>query len=197
MAIMAVDLRSDTLTLPSDPMRQAMAGAEVGDDVFGEDPTIGRLERRAAQATGKEEGIFVASGTMGNLLALLSLGGPGQEIVADADSHIFLNEGGGAATLGGIQIRQVATTTGVMSTDQLEAVVRPTDDYHQPITRAICLEDTHNRHGGVCWPLEDLARVRELADRQGLAVHLDGARVFNAAVAQGVAVGDITAHVDT
>jgi threonine aldolase len=197
MAGMAVDLRSDTLTLPSDPMRQAMAAAEVGDDVFGEDPTIGRLEERAAQVTGKEEGIFVASGTMGNLLAVLSLAGPGQEIVADADSHVFLNEGGGAATLGGIQIRQVTTAAGIMTADQLEEVVRPTDDYHQPITRAICLEDTHNRHGGVCWPLEDLVRVRELADHHDLAVHLDGARIFNAAVAQGVAVGDITRHADT
>src|SRR5919198_6460547 len=100
MAGMAVDLRSDTLTLPNDDMRRAMAAAEVGDDVFGEDPTIAHLERRAADATGKEEGIFVASGTMGNLLAILSLAGPGQEIIADADSHVFLNEGGGAATLG-------------------------------------------------------------------------------------------------
>ena len=197
MAGMAVDLRSDTLTLPSDDMRRAMATAEVGDDVFGEDPTIGELERRAAEATGKEAGIFVASGTMGNLLAILGLAGPGQEIIADADSHVFLNEGGGAATLGGIQIRQITTPAGIMSTEQLEEAVRPTDDYHQPITRAICLEDTHNRHGGVCWPLEDLARVRDLADRHDLAVHLDGARVFNAAVAQRVAVRDITAHADT
>src|SRR5919201_1051586 len=197
MAGMAVDLRSDTLTLPGADMRQALATAEVGDDVFGEDPTIAQLERRAADATGKEQGIFVASGTMGNLLAILSLAGPGQEIIADADSHVFLNEGGGAATLGGIQIRQVTTPAGIMSSEQLEEAVRPTDDYHQPITRAICLEDTHNRHGGVCWPLEDLARVRELATRHDVAVHLDGARVFNAAVAQGVPVRDITAHADT
>jgi threonine aldolase len=197
MAGMAVDLRSDTLTLPGADMRQAIATAEVGDDVFGEDPTIAQLERRAADATGKEEGIFVASGTMGNLLAILSLAGPGQEIIADADSHVFLNEGGGAATLGGIQIRQVTTPAGIMSSEQLEEAIRPTDDYHQPITRAICLEDTHNRHGGVCWPLEDLARVRELADRHDASVHLDGARVFNAAVAQGVPVRDITTHADT
>jgi threonine aldolase len=193
----AVDLRSDTLTMPSPAMRRAMADAELGDDVFREDPTINRLEDRAAEATGKQAAVFVATGTMGNLLGVLALARSGQEIIADADSHLFLSEGGGAAALGGIQVRQVPTATGVMDADQVRAAVRPTDDYHAPLTAAICVENTHNRHGGVVWPLESLRAMRAVADEHGLAVHMDGARVFNAAAALGVPVADIAATADT
>jgi threonine aldolase len=195
--VTAVDLRSDTLTMPTDDMRRAMAQAELGDDVFGEDPTINRLESRAAELMGKQAAVFVASGTMGNLLGVLSLARSGQEVIADADSHIVMSEGAGAAALGGIQVRQVPTQAGVMTSAQVRAFIRPTDDYHAPLTAAVCVENTHNRHGGVIWPLEALVDVRGVADEHGIAVHMDGARVFNAAIAQGVAARDIASAADT
>jgi threonine aldolase len=194
---MAVDLRSDTLTMPAPDMRRSMAEAELGDDVFGEDPTVNRLEERAAGLLGKEAAVFVASGTMGNLLAVLSLTRHGQEVIADADAHVFMSEGGGSAALAGVQVRQVRTDAGVMTADQVRGAVRPTDDYHAPLTAAVCVEDTHNRHGGVVWPLPALRAVRQVADEHGLAVHMDGARIFNAAVAQGVPAREIAAVADT
>ena len=194
---MVVDLRSDTLTMPSPQMREVMAKAPVGDDVYGEDPSIHALEERAAELTGKEAAVFVASGTMGNLLGVLALARSGQEIIADADSHIFLAEGGGAAALGGIQIRPLTSEAGVMAASEVEAAIRPTDDYHQPLTRAICVENTHNHAGGVCWPLEDLQALRDVADRHHLSIHLDGARLFNAATALGVPATAITRYSDT
>lgn len=194
---MVVDLRSDTLTMPSPEMRDVMARAPVGDDVYGEDPSIRALEQRARELTGKEAAVFVASGTMGNLLGILSLARSGQEIIADADSHVFLAEGGGAAALGGIQIRPVESPAGVMALSDVEAAIRPTNDYHQPLTRAICVENTHNHAGGVVWPLDRLRALRELAGRHGISIHLDGARLFNAAVALGVPAADITKYADT
>src|SRR2546430_9793905 len=173
--------------MPTADMRRAMADAELGDDVFGEDPTVNRLEQRAADLLGKESAVFVASGTMGNLLAVLALTRSGQEVIADADAHVFLSEGGGAAALGGVQVRQVPTEAGVMTAEQVHGAVRPTDDYHAPLTAAVCVENTHNRHGGVTWPLAALRAVRGAADAHGIAVHMDGARIFNAAVAHGVA----------
>lgn len=196
-AVTAVDLRSDTLTMPTAGMRRAMAEAELGDDVFGEDPTINRLEQRAAELMGKEAAVFVASGTMGNLLGVLSLAHSGQEVIADADSHVFMSEGAGAAALGGVQVRQLPTSAGVMAAERVRAAVRPTNDYHAPLTAAICVENTHNRHGGVLWPLEALTAVRDVADEHGLAVHMDGARIFNAAVAQGAAPREIASIADT
>jgi threonine aldolase len=192
-----VDLRSDTLTMPTPEMRRAMAEAELGDDVFGEDPTVNRLQRRAAELLDKEDALFVASGTMGNLLGVLSLARSGQEVVADADSHLFLNEGGGAAALGGVQVRQVPTEAGVMAPEQVRRAVRPLDDVHQPLTAAVCVEDTHNLHGGVAWPLAALGALRDVASEHGLAVHMDGARMFNAAVALGVPVAEVAATSDT
>jgi threonine aldolase len=194
---MLVDLRSDTLTMPSPEMRRAMSTAELGDDVFGEDPTVQRLQARAAEVMGKEAGLFVASGTMGNLLAVLSLAARGQEVIADATSHVFLYEGGGAASLGGVQIRPIVTDCGVITPEQLEEAIRPTTDVHQPTSAAVCLENTHNRQGGVCWPLDALAAVRGVASRHGLAVHMDGARIFNAAVAMGIEAEEIARHADT
>jgi threonine aldolase len=178
-------------------MRQAMAGAELGDDVFGEDPTIRALEERGAGLMGKEAGLFVPSGTMGNLLAVLSLATRGQEVIADADAHVFMYEGGGAAALGGVQMRPLTTTRGVLSPEQVAEAVRPRQDVHQPVTAAVCVEDTHNRHGGICWPLEALAAVRQVADENGLEVHIDGARIFNAAVAQGVDACAIARYADS
>ena len=193
----AVDLRSDTLTMPTAEMRRAMAEAELGDDVFGEDPTVNRLQRRAAEVLGKEDALFVASGTMGNLLGVLSLARSGEEVVADSDSHVFLYEGAGAATLGGIQIRPVRTEAGVMAPEQVRGAVRPLDDVHQPLTAAVCVEDTHNVHGGVVWPLAALRAVRDVASEHGLSVHMDGARMFNAAVALGVPPAEVAASSDT
>ena len=190
-------MRSDTLTMPTPEMRRAMAEAPLGDDVYGEDPTVNRLQQRAAERLGKEAALFVPSGTMGNLLGVLVNARAGQEVIADADSHVFLYEGGGAATLGGIQVRPIATERGVMTAEQVAARIRPTDDVHQPISAAVCLEDTHNRHGGVTWPLEALRAVSSLARDRGLSVHLDGARLFNAAVAQGVDAAEIAACADT
>jgi threonine aldolase len=147
--------------MPTPEMRRAMAEAEVGDDVFGEDPTVNRLQELAAAAMGKEAGLFVASGTMGNLLALLAQLRSGQELIADAESHVFLYEGGGMATLGGIQVRPLATERGVLTGAQVAAAVRPTDDVHQPLTGGVTIENTHNRHGGVAWPV---AAAREVAE---------------------------------
>ncbi len=176
-------MRSDTLTMPSPEMRRVMAEAPVGDDVFGEDPTVNRLQERAAELMGKEAGLFVASGTMANLLAVLAHARPGNEIIADSDSHLFLSEGAGAAALGGIQIRPLTTERGIISAEQLENAVRPLDDVHQPTTAAVSIENSHNRQGGVAWPLADLRQLQEAAARHQVVVHMDGARIFNAAAA--------------
>jgi threonine aldolase len=192
-----VDLRSDTLTMPTEGMRRAMSEADLGDDVFGEDPTVNRLQRRAAELMGKEDALFVASGTMGNLLGVVSLARSGEEVITDAHSHLFLAEGAGASALGGIQLRQVQTETGVMSADQVRTAIRPRDDVHEPLTAAVCVENTHNRHGGVVWPLAELRAVGQTARGSGLALHMDGARLFNAAVALGVSAETIAAEADT
>ena len=192
-----IDLRSDTVTLPTAEMLQAMTSAPLGDDVFGDDPTVNRLQEVAAERMGKEAALFVASGTMGNLLGVLVSARSGQEVIADADSHLFLNEAAGAAVVGGIQIRQVPTDRGVLSPEQVLAALRPRDDDHQPLSAALVIENTHNRHGGVAWSLPDLQRVSETARAHGLAVHLDGARIFNAAVATGADVRRLAENADT
>lgn len=192
-----IDLRSDTVTLPTADMLRAMTSAPLGDDVFGDDPTVNRLEETAAGRMGKEAALFVASGTMGNLLGLLVSARPGQEVIADADSHLFLNEAAGAAMVGGIQIRQVRTERGVLSPAQVLAALRPADDDHQPLSAAVMIENTHNWHGGVAWSLQDLQRLSGTARSSGLAVHLDGARIFNAAIATGADVRAIAQYSDT
>ena len=174
-----------------------MATAPLGDDVFGDDPTVNQLEEVAAARLGKEAAVFLPSGTMGNVVGVAVNTRAGEELIADAESHVYLYEGAGAATLAGVQIRPVATEAGVMTPAQIEAAVRPRDDYHQPLTAAVSVEDTHNRHGGVIWPLEDLRAAFEMAQAHGLRVHLDGARIFNASVASGVDVADIAACADT
>jgi threonine aldolase len=192
-----IDLRSDTVTLPTTDMLGAMTSAQLGDDVLGEDPTVNRLEETAADRMGKEAALFVASGTMGNLLGLLVNACPGQEVIADADSHLFRNEAAGAAMVGGIQVRQVPTERGVLSPAQLLATLRPTDDDHQPLSAAVTIENTHNWHGGAAWSEQDLKLLSETARSNGLAVHLDGARIFNASVATGADVRAIAQYADT
>jgi threonine aldolase len=191
-----IDLRSDTVTMPSAEMRRAMADAELGDDVWGEDPTINKLQEVAAERLGKEAALFVSSGTMGNLLGILVSARSGQEIIADADSHTFLSETGGAAALGGIQIMPVRTEAGIMTPEQVAEAIR-VEDVHHPRTAAVAFEDTHNYHGGIAWPLEALRAAAGEAHRNGLSVHLDGARLFNAAVATGTDVREIAACADT
>ena len=192
-----IDFRSDTVAMPSPEIRQAMVTAPLGDDVFGDDPTTNRLMEVAAERMGKEAATFVPSGTMGNLIGIAVNARRGEELIADADSHAFYYETGGAAAVCGVQIRPVATDAGVMSPQQIVDAVRPRDDPHQPISAAVTFENTHNRHGGIAWPLEDLRAASDAAHAQGLRVHLDGARIFNAAVALGVPAAEIAACADT
>lgn len=179
-----IDLRSDTVTRPSPDMRTAMAQAVVGDDVFEDDPTTQELERLAADLTGKQAGLFVPSGTMGNEVAILAHTRRGDEALVEADSHIYKYEVAGPAVLSGVQLAPLRAEHGILSAAQVEAAIRP-DDIHQPVTRVVCLENTHNRAGGVVYPIEVMREVRAVAQRRGLAVHLDGARIFNAAAASG------------
>jgi threonine aldolase len=191
-----VDLRSDTLTLPTPAMREAMARADVGDDVWEEDPTVQRLEAMAAARMGKESGLFVASGTMGNLVSVVAQTAAGQEIVVDADSHIFNYEAAGAARLGGVQTHPVKTARGFLTPDQLRAAIRP-PNIHIPVTGLVAIENTHNRHGGtLCLP-EAIAAVAAVAHEAGVRVHLDGARLFNAAVAVKRPAADFARDVDS
>jgi len=192
-----IDLRSDTVTLPTPAMREAMASAEVGDDVMGEDPTINRLEAMAAERVGKEAALYVASGTMGNLVSVLTHCGRGEEIIVGDHGHLFLFEAGSVSAVGGIHSRQVPNRSdGTLDLAQVEAAIRPNDD-HFPRTRLICLENTHNRCGGACLTPDYMRQVRVLADEYNLKIHLDGARVFNAAVALGIDVRELTRDADS
>ncbi|MBI2887830.1 MAG: low-specificity L-threonine aldolase [Chloroflexi bacterium] len=192
-----VDLRSDTVTHPTPAMREAMYRAEVGDDGWGEDPTVHRLEELAAQRLGQEAAVFVASGTMGNLVGVLTHCGRGDEVILGDESHIFWNEVGGVSTLGGVHVRTVHNEEdGTMSLAVIEAAIRP-DNVHFPRTRLICLENTHNRCSGKALTPEYTRQVVELAHGHGVSVHLDGARIFNAAVALQVSPSVLVAGADS
>ena len=194
----AIDLRSDTVTLPSPAMREAMYTAELGDDVYGEDPTVNRLQALAANLMGKEAALFVPSGTMANLVCLLTHCGRGEEAIMGHLSHTFLLEAGGSAAVGGIHPRTVTNQpNGTLALDELEDAVRDPANVHYPHTRLVCLENTHNRCSGAVLPPAYIAEVRALADRYGLSIHLDGARVFNAAVAMGLPPSVIVLNVDS
>jgi threonine aldolase len=192
-----VDLRSDTVTQPTPEMREAMAEAEVGDDVFRDDPTVIRLEELAAGMVGKEASLFVPSGTMGNLIALLVHCQRGEEVIVGSLSHIYLNEAGGMAALGGIQPCPILNRQdGTLAIDDILASIR-TEDVHHPITRLICLENTQNICGGIPLTPNYTRRVGELAHERGLRLHVDGARIFNAAAAQNVAVRELVDPADS
>lgn len=192
-----VDLRSDTVTKPTPEMREAMAEAEVGDDVYRDDPTVNRLESLAAEMLGKEAALFVPSGTMGNLLALLVHCQRGDEVIVGDKSHIYLNEAGGMSALGGIQPCPIPNqNNGTLALNNILASIR-TEDVHHPITRLICLENTQNICGGVPLTLEYTRQVGELARNNNLSLHIDGARIFNAAVAQNISVKELVGPADS
>jgi len=192
-----VDLRSDTVTLPTPQMREAMAEAVVGDDVYGEDPTINQIEEISASLMGKRAGLFVPTGTMGNLAAILAHCGRGDEFILGDQSHTFLFEAGGAAALGGVHPHLLQNQAdGTLILDDIEGAVRK-EDIHQPISRLVVLENTHNRCGGVALSLEYTRAAGELAHQYGLQLHLDGARIFNAAVALDVEAADLAEPTDS
>jgi len=192
-----IDLRSDTVTKPTPEMREAMAEAEVGDDVYRDDPTVNKLEALAAEKLGKEAAIFVPSGTMGNLLALLVHCQRGDEVIVGNQSHIYLNEAGGMSALGGMQPCPVPNQKdGTLALDDIRASIR-TEDVHHPITRLICLENTQNICGGVPLTADYTRQVGDIARENNLALHIDGARIFNSAVAQNVDVKELVAPADS
>ena len=191
-----IDLRSDTVTKPTPAMREAMAQAEVGDDVYGEDPTVNRLEAMAAELLGKEDAVFVPSGVMGNQLALRLHTRPGDEVIVDSTSHLIRYEGGSASSLSGVQLCCVPGDRGRLSPESVKAAIRPTG-LHNPPTTLVCLEQTHNVGGGSIYSLEVIHQITEVARIHGLALHLDGARLFNAVVSTGVAAADYARPFDT
>lgn len=191
-----IDLRSDTITQPTDEMREAMARARVGDDVFGEDPTVNELEALAAQMLGKEAAVFVPSGTMANLVAILTHTQKGDEVLLEAESHSYLYEVGSIAAVAGVMPRPLPGTLGYLSPEQVRAAVRPAD-VHFSISRLLCLENTHNRAGGMPFGPQEIEATCAAAHALGLAVHIDGARTFNAAVALGVPASSLARHADS
>jgi len=192
-----IDLRSDTQTRPSAEMRAAIAAAEVGDEQKREDPTVNELERRAAELLGQEEAVYVPTATMANEIALRTLGRPGDEVVAEMNSHIFLAELGGPAVHAGLMTRQLRCEAGRFTPEQLRETVRRSDGTHVPGTRIVSVENTHNASGGRVWPLEEIDAVAATARELGLSLHLDGARIMNASVASGVPSAEIGRRFDT
>ena len=192
-----VDLRSDTVTLPTEKMRLAMASASVGDDVYAEDPTINLLEQTIAKACNMEEAVFTASGTMGNQTALMSYLHMGDELICEEGAHIFNSEVGGIAALSGAQGRIVKAEDGILTPELVAPYIRSTTDIHQPHTKIVCLENTHNRAGGTCYTLEQLQAIYNLSRERNFAVHMDGARIMNAVVAMKYSLADVAKYVDS
>ncbi|HEX5272957.1 MAG TPA: GntG family PLP-dependent aldolase, partial [Gemmataceae bacterium] len=191
-----IDLRSDTVTRPTAAMRAAIQAAEVGDDVFNEDPTVRRLEERVAAVLGKEAALFVPSGTMSNQVAIKAHTQPGDELLCDANCHVYNYEAGGPAVLSGVTCRTIEGDHGVIDLSQLEDKVRPVND-HLVRTRLVALENTHNRGGGRVYPIEKIQAISEWAGKNGLIMHLDGARLWNAVVATGNPAAEWAGHFDT
>src|SRR5712692_3441247 len=191
-----IDLRSDTVTQPTDEMREAMARAVVGDDVFGEDPTVRDLEALAASMLGKEAGLFVPSGTMANLVAVLTHTQKGDEIFVEADAHIYCNEAGSMSAVAGAMPHPIAGRSGYIAPEQLREAIRPSN-VHYPVPRLVCIENTHNRAGGIPFTPQEMDAICVTAHELGLAVHVDGARLFNAAVALGVPASTLVRHADS
>jgi len=193
---MFVDLRSDTLTKPSEGMRKAIYEAELGDDVFKEDPTVNKLEEYTAELLGKEAALYVPSGTMANQICLNSLTEPGDEVICDREVHIFNYESASPSRLSGIQIYPLDGNLGVITPEQVEPYIRTTA-YHMPRTKVIEVENTHNRAGGTIHPIENIIALKELAKKHNLFYHLDGARLWNASVETGISPKEYGSHFDT
>jgi len=192
------DFRSDTTTHPTEKMRRAMANAEVGDDVYGEDPTVNTLEQKAAAMLGKEQGLYVTSGTMGNLLAVLAHCARGDEAIMGTQGHTFLHEAGGVSALGGVVIHTISNQAdGTLALKDLDNALRNPEDVHEPISKLVIIENTQNFCGGVPIGLEYTESVAAFARKHGLLLHLDGARIFNAAVALGLPASKLVAPVDS
>jgi threonine aldolase len=190
-----IDLRSDTVTKPSPEMRRAMAQAEVGDDVFGDDPTVQKLERRVAEILGHEAALYVPSGTMANQISLRVLTQPGDEVLCEAGSHIFNYEVAAASAVSGIQLHPLTAPNGILTSELLEPLIR-SESIHTPVTKIIALENTHNRAGGTVYPMETIHAVKELAQKHKLLFYLDGARLWNAAAYHKVKLSEIAGNFD-
>ena len=191
-----IDLRSDTVTVPTRAMIEAMMAAEVGDDVYGEDTTVNRLEARVAEMLGMEAGLFVASGTMGNLVCICAHTRPGDEMILDDNSHCYYYEGGGYAAVAGVGVRFVHTADGVVQPEQIRPLVQP-DNAHFARSRLVVIENTHNRGGGTPYPLAAVRGIAEVCRDAGLRLHMDGARLWDACVATGAEPADYAAHADS
>lgn len=191
-----IDLRSDTVTHPTPGMRQAMAEAEVGDDVFGDDPTVQRLEEETARLLGKESALFMASGTMSNQVAIRTHTEPGDEVLLDTNAHIYFYEAGAPAALSGVMCRCLPGVRGVFDAADVISALRPAN-VHYPPTRLVCIENTHNLGGGRIWPLDRIGMVAGCARQHGLKLHLDGARLWNASVATGISVEEYARPFDS
>ena len=191
-----IDLRSDTVTKPTPSMREAMAQAEVGDDVFGDDPTVKELETETAGLFGLETALYTPSGTMANQLAIRGHTEPGDEILVEANAHLYYYESGAPAALSGVMCRCINGQRGIFTGADVEAALRPADQ-HFPRTRLVCLENTHNRSGGKIWPMQQIQKVAATARQHGLLLHLDGARLWNASVTTGIPEREYASHFDT
>lgn len=192
-----IDLRSDTVTKPTQKMREAMYKAEVGDDVYRDDPTMLELERKAAEKLGKQAALFVPSGTMGNQLAVMTHTQRGDEIILEEDSHIFVNEVGGIAVLAGVQAKGLRGENGALNAKDVEDAIRDEENIHFPRTSLICMENTHNKAGGKVISLEKMKEVYKVGQKHGIAVHLDGARIFNASTYLNVDVMEVAQYADS
>lgn len=192
-----IDLRSDSVTKPSPEMKKAMYEAEVGDDVYGEDPSVNELEEYFANLAGKEKALFVPSGTMANQLCLKILSEPGDEVVCEKDSHIFIYESGSPAFLSGLQLYPIDGFNGALDPTEVEKVIRPKDAYYMPRTKIIEVENTHNRAGGTIIPIENIIALRKLADKHNLFMHLDGSRLWHAIVETGISLREYASYFET
>lgn len=191
-----IDLRSDTVTKPTKAMRKAMAEAEVGDDVFGDDPTVNRLQAMVAERLGKEDALYVPSGSMGNAISVKVHTSPGDEIIVERFGHIVNYEVANAAVFSAVQTNMIDGSNGVITREQVEPLLKE-QSLHTPGTKLICMENTHNRAGGTVFPLYEMKKLRELADERGIRVHLDGARLWNAHVAEGISFEEYTSCADS
>jgi threonine aldolase len=191
-----IDLRSDTVTKPSREMREAMLVAEVGDDVYGEDPTVNRLQEKVAEILGKEAALFVPSGVMANQLAIKTQTQPSDEVIVESESHIFNFETAGAAFLSSVQLHTVKGTRGILKVEQIEQAIR-SKVYYNPKTSLVCLENTHNKAGGTVYPIDEIQKIHELTRDKSLALHLDGARLWNASIASGISPKEYARFFDT